>query len=136
MPASIMRTIVMKKIIPIILFAALGFPLSAQFEGREHRREVRDTREIVERTQHDLREGAEFERRHGKEIVRYENAERHLSDFDHEFTRGHFDKDKLDTAIDDVKNVVEHNTLDPRSRDELREDLEDLRGIRAERPRP
>ena len=68
-------------------------------------------------------------------FARYENAQRHLSDFDREMTKGHFDKDKLDTAIDDVKNVVEHNTLDSDARDALRRDLGDLRDVRAEHDR-
>jgi hypothetical protein len=92
-------------------------------------------RGVVDRTQDDLRRASEFERHKGKEVVRYENAERHLSDFDRELTKGHFDKDKLDTAIDDLKNVVEHNTLDPEDRDSLRRDLAALRDVRAEHDR-
>jgi Skp family chaperone for outer membrane proteins len=93
---------------------------------------IDDARDIVDRTQSDLRRAADFERRKGKEISRYENAEKHLSDFDKEITKGHFDKGKLDEAIDDVKNVVEHNTLDPDARDALNADLRDLRAVRVE----
>ena len=96
-----------------------------------HRQPLRDTRVLVDQTQNDLRTAAEFERHNGKEISRYENAEKHLSDFDREYRKGHFDKDKLDTAIDDLKNVVEHNTLDPQGRDALMDDLQDLRIMRA-----
>ena len=53
-------------------------------------------------------------------------------DFDRDFTRGHFDKGKLNTAIDDLKNVVDHNTLDPQDRDALTADLRDLRVMREE----
>ena len=53
--------------------------------------------------------------------------------FDRELARGNFDKDKLDQAIDDVKNVVENNTLSPRDRDVLAEDLRDLRELRRAR---
>jgi len=72
-----------------------------------------DARILIDRTQNDLRRAEEFERHKGKEISRYDNALKHLSDFDRAFTKGHFEKDKLDSAIDDVKNVVENNTLDP-----------------------
>lgn len=89
-------------------------------------------RGIIDRTQNDLRMAADFERHKGKETARYENAQKHLSDFDREFVKGHFDKGKLDTAIDDVKNVVDHNTLDPEARDALRRDLADLRAMRSE----
>jgi hypothetical protein len=90
-------------------------------------------REVIDRTQSDLRRAEDFERQHGKEVSRYDNAQKHLSDFDREYTRGHFDKGKLNTAIDDVKNVVEHNTLNPQDRDALAADLRELRMVRADR---
>jgi hypothetical protein len=90
-------------------------------------------RDVIDRTQNDLRAAVDYERQHGKQVDRYENAQRHLSDFDREMTKGHFDKGKLDTAIEDVKSVVERNTLDPRSRDALRADLDGLRQIREHR---
>jgi len=92
-----------------------------------------EARRVIDRTQIDLRRAEEFERQHHKEVERYDNAQRHLSDFDRQYTRGHFDKDKLDTAIDDLKNVVEHNTLNPADRDALSADLRDLRMVRADR---
>lgn len=91
-----------------------------------------DVRGLVDRTQNDLRRAEDLERRKGKEVSRYENAQKHLSEFDRDFTGGHFEKGKLDAAIDDVKNVVDHNTLDPESRDALRNDLRDLRLMRAD----
>jgi len=54
----------------------------------------------------------------------------HLSEFDRELRRGHWDKSKLDDAIDDLKNVVKNNTLESRDRDQLAADLEDLRTMR------
>ncbi|MGD1070207.1 MAG: hypothetical protein ABSB15_08710 [Bryobacteraceae bacterium] len=68
----------------------------------------------------------------GKEVSRYENAHKHLSEFDRDFTNGHFDKGKLNAAINDVKNFVDRNTLDAESRDALRNDLRDLRVVRAD----
>ena len=92
-----------------------------------------DSRAVIARTQQDLTRSLEFERHHkGKEMSRYDNAQHHLSDFDKELTRGHWDKGKLDEAIDDVKNLVDHNTLDPDLRDALTADLRDLRVLRAE----
>jgi hypothetical protein len=109
--------------------AALLTGLAVAAPAQEH------VRGLIDRTQDDLRRASEFERHKGKEVTRYDNAEKHLSDFDREMTRGHFDKDKLDTAIDDVKNVVEHNTLDPEQRDRLGRDLADLRAMREEHDR-
>ena len=94
--------------------------------------QMRDARATVDRAQTDLRRAEDFERQKGKEVTRYDNAQKHLSEFDRDFTRGHFDKGKLDAAIDDVKNVVDHNTLNPVDRDALSADLRDLRLMRAE----
>jgi hypothetical protein len=91
-----------------------------------------DSRAVIARTQQDLSRSLEFERHKGKEIARYDNAQHHLSDLDKELTRGHWDKGKLDEAIDEVKNLVDHNTLDPDLRDALTADLRDLRVLRAE----
>jgi len=91
-----------------------------------------DPRALIDRTQQDISRSLEFERHKGKEVVRYDNAQHHLSEFDRELTRGHFDKGKLNQAIDDVKNLVDHNTLNPELRDDLTADLRDLRVMRAE----
>jgi hypothetical protein len=103
---------------------------SAQEIGRGFHEHARG---LIDRTQDDLRRAEDFERRNGKEISRYETADKHLSDFDRALTKDHFDKGKLDNAVGDLKDVVEHNTLDPESRDALRWDLGDLRILRAER---
>ena len=92
-----------------------------------------NARSLVGRVQSDLRRGERFARPNDKERERYDNAQRHLSEFDRSLSRGKFDKDKLDAAIDDVNNVVEHNTLSPRERDALSQDLRDLRQLRATR---
>ena len=65
------------------------------------------------------------------EVERYDNAMRHLSEFAERWQHGHFDRDKLDRAIDDVKNVANHNPMDGRARDILNRDLSDLRNFRA-----
>ena len=89
-------------------------------------------RGLVDRTLNDLRRASRLERG-SKERERYDNADRHLSQFDRELSRNRFDKDKLDLAIDDVNNVVERNTLSPRARDNLTQDLQDLRRLRETR---
>lgn len=110
--------------------AALLCGLAAGASAQEH------ARGVIDRTLSDLHRAGDYERKHhGTQADRYNNAEKHLSDFDREFTRGHFDKDKLDTAIDDVKNVVDHNTLEPTDRDALRADLGNLRAVREEHDR-
>jgi hypothetical protein len=69
----------------------------------------------------------------GKERERYTNAMSHLSRFDRELTKNRFDKDLLDGAIEDVNNLVNHNTLSSGDRDRLSQDLRQLRNLRASR---
>ena len=108
----------------LALTVALAGGLAAQAYG--------NARDLVARTQQDLQAASAASHRH-EERERYEHAERHLSDFDRSITKGKWDKGRLDTAIDDVKNVVDHNTLEPQFRDALSADLRDLRELRATR---
>lgn len=92
-----------------------------------------DLRGIVDRTQSDLRDAASMERHHGDAYSRYQNAQRHLSTFDRHLIKDHFDKSELDSAISDLQHIIDKNTLQPRSRDALMRDIEDLRGMRDHR---
>jgi hypothetical protein len=114
--------------ITMALLAGIG---TAQNYGHIQERE----RGVIDRTQNDLRAASDFERHNGKQIGRYDNAERQLSDFDRDLTRGHFDQGRLDHAIDSLKDVVDHNTLDPTNRDALMHDLADLRIMRDDHDR-
>ena len=90
-------------------------------------------RSVIGQTQSDLRRAGQLARGSRKERERIQNAARHLSEFDRKMSRGRFDKDVLDTAIDDVNNVVKNNTLSPNDRDVLNRDLQELRDMRARR---
>jgi len=111
------------------ILSCFAVAVPAQIERGFHEH----ARRVIDRAQDDLRRAEDFERHNGKEISRYENAQKQLSEFDRELTKDHFDKGKIDDAIGGLKDVVEHNTLDPEGRDALRRDLEDLRALRAER---
>jgi hypothetical protein len=104
-------------------------------DRREERGPYARARALVGRVLHDLERAQRMAPVAGRQRERYENAQRHLSQFDDRLSRGDFDKDKLDEAIDDVKNVVKNNVLPPRARNDLRDDLEQLRGMRAARGR-
>lgn len=87
-------------------------------------------RDLVAHVQDDLQRAADFTRTNEKERSRYENVQHHLSEFDRELRRDHFDKGKLDDAIDNLKDVVKNNTLESHDRDALASDLSDLRTLR------
>src|SRR5712691_2385827 len=69
-------------------------------EGRYGEGRYGVARGLVSRVQMDLRRAERFTRPAGKEKERFYNAQRHLSQFDRNLSRGKFDKDKLDEAID------------------------------------
>jgi predicted RNase H-like nuclease (RuvC/YqgF family) len=87
-------------------------------------------RDLVARVQDDLQRAADFTRTNEKERDRYQNVQHHLSEFDRELRRDHFDKGKLDDAIDNLKDLVKNNTLESHDRDALASDLSDLRTLR------
>ena len=90
-------------------------------------------RDLVAHVQDDLQRAADFTRTNAKERSRYENVQHHLSEFDRELRRDHFDKGKLDDSIDNLKDIVKNNTLESHDRDALAMDLSDLRTLRDTR---
>ena len=87
-------------------------------------------RDLIARVQDDLRRAADFTVNKEKERDRYRDVQRKLSEFDRELAKGHFEKGKLDDAIDELKEVVKSNTLESHDRDALASDLADLRTLR------
>ena len=107
---------------------ALGASLAlvANASPEWHDRDYPGLRGLIDRTQNDLRMASGLE--HGEhQRERYQHAQDELSSFDRGLSKGHFDRGRLDRSIDDLKSVLDHNTLDPGSRDALRHDVEDLR---------
>ena len=89
----------------------------------------------VDMTVRDLEHFARRSERYSShhERVRFDNALRHLSKFQDRLYRGHFDKEELDDAIEDVNNVVKHNSLDQYARERLWNDVNNLRAFRENR---
>ncbi|HYM00230.1 MAG TPA: hypothetical protein VEZ90_14855 [Blastocatellia bacterium] len=92
-----------------------------------------DARSLVSRVQQDLQhaESMASQHKHSKETERINNALRHLSDLDRSLSKGKFDSGRVDRAISDLQNVLDHNTLAPEDRDNLNADLRDLRSMRS-----
>src|SRR5579864_7286629 len=105
------------------------FAGTALLRGQEYGR----VRDLVARVQDDLEKAAAFFKNNEKERERYHNVQHKLSEFDRDLRAGHFEKGKLDDAIDDLKNVVKNNTLESHHRDALAADLAELRTMRDER---
>ena len=92
-----------------------------------------DIRGLVDRTQNDLREALQLEHNSGDQRDRYRNAQKHLSNFDRHLSKGHFDKDTLDKAIENIQAILDKNTLQASARDALYRDVQDLRAAREHR---
>lgn len=92
-----------------------------------------DLRGLIDRTQSDLRAAADLEHGNEKQHHRYRTAQEHLSNIDRNLTKGRFDKDDFNHAIDDLKDILNHNTLQASSRDALNADLGDLTVARDRR---
>jgi len=89
-------------------------------------------RGIIDRTQNDLTAAIQIATG-PKDHERYRHAQRELSDFDRKLSRGHFDEGKLKDCIGAINDILDHNTLQPSTRDALRADNEDLKMIRDRR---
>jgi hypothetical protein len=114
-----------RKAAKTLLFGALSGTATLVF-GQEYGR----VRDLVARVQDDLRRAADFTSTKPKEQERYRDVQRKLSDFDRDLSRGHFDKGKLDGAIDELREVMKENTLESHDRDALSSDLADLRTLK------
>ena len=106
--------------------------LPAATGGFYHYQDIGDIRGLVDRTQNDLRVASGLE--HGnKQRDRYLNAQDSLSKFDRKMSKGKFDKGALEHSIHDLKEILEHNTLQPSTRDALHRDMTDLKVARDRR---
>jgi hypothetical protein len=85
----------------------------------------------ADRTIEDLRQVAMRNAGGHGEHERYEHAIEHLSQFSGKLYSGRMDRGKLDRSIDDVRNVLRRNRIDPRGREILSNDLNELYRYRS-----
>ena len=91
-----------------------------------HEVEFSDLRSLVDKTQTDLRTASELA--HGsKQNDRYHKAQDHLSKLDRSLSRRKYNKGEMNESIDELKSILDHNTLQARSRDALAHDLVELK---------
>src|SRR6185295_1605806 len=102
-----------------VKFSVAAFLVGAFVTGLQAQRDWNTARGLVERSQRDLQSIKAAESMKGDERERYQNAMKHLSEFDQKLVHSHYDKDKLDESIEDINNVCKNNTLTPSERDVL-----------------
>ena len=104
------------------------------YDGRGDRGERPSRlREVIDRTQSDLRDAEALEHNKNNQWQRYKDAQGHLSSFDRKLTKGKFDRGELDKSIGKLRQILDKNVLQASSRDMLARDLDDLRVARAHR---
>lgn len=89
--------------------------------------EYNEARNLVQRVQNDLHT---LHPTGNKDRDRINDALKHLSDLDRKFTKDKFSKGPLSDAIGNLKDILDHNTLETRERDMLNADIHDLRELR------
>jgi hypothetical protein len=105
----------------LVLSFALAPPAIAQGD------EYDEARNLVQRVQDDLHA---LHPTRDKDRSRINDALKHLSDLDRKFTKDQFRKGPLSDAIGNLKDILDHNTLEPRERDVVSADIHDLRELR------
>ncbi len=85
----------------------------------------------ADRTIEDLRQVAQRNAFTHGERERFDHAIEHLAQFSGRLYAGRLDRGKLDRAIEDVRNVLQRNRIDPRGREILSSDLNELYRYRS-----
>jgi hypothetical protein len=89
--------------------------------------EYEEARNMVQKVQTDLHS---LNPTAAKDRGRIDDALKHLSDLDRNFTKDKYKKGPLSDAIGNIEGILDHNTLETRERDMLNADVHDLRELR------
>ena len=91
---------------------------------------ARQDRALFDRARMDLDRASAYPYASRADRKRFDEARRELFDFESRFDQGRYEKHHLDLAIDHIEHVVNSNSLDPRDRGALSEDLRRMRDYR------
>jgi len=124
----------MRRLILTALFSALvttGAAM-AQYPDRPYadRDYARRDRTLFDRVRMDLDRASSYPYASRDDRKRFDEARRDLFDFESRFDQGRYNKHELNEAIDRIDRVVSHNSLDPRDRGALAEDVRRMRDYR------
>jgi hypothetical protein len=114
-------------LIPAMMFAQ--YPYGNGYGGPE--RDARRDRAVFDRARVDLDHAANYPYSSRGDRKRFDEARRELFDFESRFDQGRYEKHNLDQAIDRLQRVVSQNSLDPRDRGALEDDLRRMRDYRS-----
>jgi hypothetical protein len=96
---------------------------------------ARQDRGLFDKARMDLDRASAYPYASRADRRRFDDARTKLFDFESRFDRGRYEKHYLDGAIDHIQHVVNSNSLDPRDRGDLSDDLRRMRDYREFRNR-
>ncbi|HEX4134235.1 MAG TPA: hypothetical protein VHY84_06405 [Bryobacteraceae bacterium] len=91
---------------------------------------ARQDRGMFDKARMDLDRASAYPYASRSDRKRFDEARGKLFDFESRFDQGRYDKHQLNGAIDRIQHVVESNSLDPRERGSLSDDLRRMRDYR------
>jgi len=111
--------------------ALLAMPALGQYDRAYGDRDYgRQDRALFDRVRMDLDHASAYPYASRADRRRFDEARRELFDFESRFDQGRYEKHELDEAIDRIQRVVNDNSLDPRDRGALLDDLRRMRDYR------
>ena len=127
---GIFSTVAMRSFF-LTLLAALAFGQNQSYDRPYGDRDyARQDRALFDRARMDLDHAGAYPYASRADRKRFDEARRELFDFESRFDQGRYEKHHLDEAIDHIQHVVNSNSLDPRDRGALAEDLRRMRDYR------
>jgi len=91
---------------------------------------ARQDRGLFDKARIDLDRASAYPYASRADRKRFDEARSKLFDFESRFDQGRYEKHELDGAIDHIQHVVDSNSLDPRDRGALSDDLRRMRDYR------
>jgi hypothetical protein len=114
-------------IAPMLLaFSAFG-QYDRPYGDRDY---ARQDRGVFDRARMDLDRASAYAYASHADRKRFDEARGKLFNFESRFDQGRYDRHELDGAIDRIQHVVNSNSLDPRDRGALADDLRRMRDYR------
>ncbi|HEX4273850.1 MAG TPA: hypothetical protein VHZ74_00775 [Bryobacteraceae bacterium] len=125
------RTILAFSFVCALAASAYGQYAPGQYDRPYGDRDyARQDRSVFDRARMDLDRANAYPYASRADRRRFDEARRDLFDFASRFDQGRYEKHELDGAIDHLQRVVSSNSLDPRDRGALSEDLRRMRDYR------
>ena len=115
-----------------VLAGVTAAPAFSQYYDSPYgdRDRARQDRALFDRTRMDLDRASNYPYASRADRKRFDEARRDLFDFASRFDQGRYERHELDHAIDRIGKVIRDNSLDPRDRGALEDDLRRMRDYR------